>query len=113
VYRNTSATIFAGAAEVSSSTNFNGDDAIGLFKISTNAYVDIFGQIGCDPGTSWSAGGNTTVDRTWRRNSTVCSGLISNSEAGCGFSTLGTEWTAYSIDDISNLDIFTIITFNC
>ncbi len=110
VYRNTSATIFTGAAEISNAANFNGDDALGLFKISTNAYVDIFGQIGCDPGVSWAAGGNTTVDKTWRRNSSVCAGLVSNSEASCGFSTLGTQWTAFTLDDISNLGSH---TFSC
>jgi len=33
-------------------SNFNGDDAIGLFK--DDVLIDVFGVIGNDPGTSWS-----------------------------------------------------------
>ena len=34
--------------------NFNGNDAIALFKISTQSYIDVFGCIGHDPGDAWT-----------------------------------------------------------
>ena len=88
-------------------TNFNGDDALGLFKISTSAYVDIFGRIGNDPGTAWTSTSPsvTTVDKTLRRKSTVTSG-ITTSPTGTGataFTTLGTEWEQYDTDTVSGL----------
>src|SRR5687768_11108880 len=38
--------------------NFNGDDAVSLVKmVGTNeVFVDIIGNIGCDPGTDWTSG---------------------------------------------------------
>src|SRR5262249_5581667 len=45
VYRNTSATIYGGASTVNAAVNYNGDDAVALWKVSTNQPVDIFGVI--------------------------------------------------------------------
>lgn len=105
VYSNSSATIYTGTTIVNAAVNFNGDDAIALFKISTNANVDIFGRIGNDPGTAWTATGYSTENRTLRRKSSVCGGITVNpTGTGSGaFTTLSTEWDAFNIDDISNL----------
>jgi hypothetical protein len=107
VYRNNSANI-AGTLgfQVLSAVNWNGDDAIGLWKISAGANVDIFGEIGVDPGSSWTVGGNTTVDRTLRRNSTVTDG---NTVNGAGFPTLGTQWTVFPIDNVADLGAHTSV----
>ena len=53
VYAHPSATVYPGAVTVLSinTMNFNGDDALELYKISTASPVDIFGKMGCDPGT--------------------------------------------------------------
>ena len=67
VYKNSASTLYAGINNAS--VNFNGDDAIVLYKISTNSNVDIFGRIGNDPGTAWTATGYSTLDRTLRENS--------------------------------------------
>ncbi|MEZ5173132.1 MAG: hypothetical protein R2850_06425 [Bacteroidia bacterium] len=76
-----------------------------MYKISTSSYVDIFGVIGDDPGSEWTLGGNNTADQTLVRNSNVDQGITTNpSGTGSGaFTTLGTEWTEYAQDNISNL----------
>jgi|GEM_PF-1145921 len=105
VYKNSGATIYGGTATNATAVGFNGDDAIALFKISTNSFVDIFGNIGCDPGSAWTLGGNTTANKTLVRNVNVCSGITTD-PTGCGtgsFPTLGSEWTEFNQDDISNL----------
>jgi len=84
----------------STAVNFNGDDALALYKISTTSYVDIFGVIGTDPGTGWTSGSNSTLDKTLRRKSTVSTGVTSNPAS---FSTLGTEWDQFDVDISSGL----------
>jgi predicted extracellular nuclease len=110
VYRNSAATIYAGASTIASAVNWNGDDAIGLFNTVTGQYVDIFGRIGDDPGTAWTgAGGYTTVDKTLRRKATILSGVTTN-PSGTGvsaFTTLTTEWDLFNIDDVSGLGAHT------
>lgn len=104
VYRNGQATLNT-TFEVSSITNFNGDDALALVKGSPEVFVDIFGVIGNDPGTMWSINGVSTVDQTLRRKSNIKSGVKTNpSGTGSGaFLTLGTEWDSYPIDTAEGL----------
>lgn len=96
----------------SSAIGFNGDDAFAIYKKSTASYVDIFGRIGNDPGTSWTSAdpSRTTVDKTLRRKSTVIAG-VTNNPAGTGptaFTTLGTEWEQYDLDTANDLGSHTI-----
>jgi len=90
----------------SSVINFNGDDAVALVKISTGAYVDIFGRIGNDPGEAWVAdGGFSTKDKTLVRIPSVTGGVTQN-PTGTGasaFGTLGTQWNQYPVDSSDNL----------
>ncbi|MDD4309000.1 MAG: chitobiase/beta-hexosaminidase C-terminal domain-containing protein [Candidatus Cloacimonetes bacterium] len=108
-----SAAILALADLQSDNVNFNGDDALVLRKISTDTMVDIFGVIGQDPGTQWTAvGGNTTVNKTLVRKATVTSGITVNPTASVpalvtDFTTLGTEWDQYDIDTITDLAMHT------
>ncbi|TCK67660.1 putative secreted protein (Por secretion system target) [Winogradskyella wandonensis] len=115
VYSNSSATLYTGTTLNLSTINFNGDDAIALYKISTSSFVDIFGVIGDDPGTQWVSGGNGTANRTWVRQSSICGGITTNpSGTGSGaFITLGTEWTAYAQDTVSNLGSHTASCASC
>lgn len=106
VYKNSLAALYGGVATASGAVNFNGDDAIALYKISTSSYVDIFGRIGEDPGTAWSSTSNTTLDKTLVRKSSVTTGVTVNPSAG--FPTLETEWTQYAKDDVSNLGAHTM-----
>ncbi|MEZ5173117.1 MAG: lamin tail domain-containing protein [Bacteroidia bacterium] len=99
VYKNGSATVYAGAATTNAAVNFNGDDAVAIAKAGVN--IDIFGVIGTDPGSSWSFGGNVTADMSLRRNADKNSGVNVNPGT---FAALGTDWTAGSgIDDVSGL----------
>lgn len=111
VYKNSAATIYAGTTTSNGAVNFNGDDAVGLFKISSGSYVDIFGRIGEDPGVAWIAGSNTTLDRTLVRNANVTSGVIINPSSG--FPTLVTEWTQYNQDAVSNLGLHIMSCNTC
>lgn len=101
VYKNSSASSYTGDAEDNGSVNFNGDDAIAIWKISTSSYVDIFGRIGEDPGTAWTSGSHSTLDKTLVRKSSVIGGINENPESG--FPTLESEWDLYHMDDVSHL----------
>lgn len=105
VYQNLGATLYTGITNTA--LNFNGDDAVALYKISTTSNVDIFGRIGNDPGAAWTntTPAYTTVDKTLRRKSSICGGVTVN-PTGTGataFTTLSTEWDIYNIDTVSNL----------
>ena len=53
--------------------NWNGDDAIGLYKGDT--LIDVFGVIGVRPSPSWTVGDGTTQDYTLVRKSSVTIGV--------------------------------------
>lgn len=57
---------------------FNGDDALALYKGTT--LIDVFGQIGLDPGTGWGTAPNVTVDKTLVRKSTITQGDANGSD---------------------------------
>lgn len=110
VYQNSSAVVYTGAATNATAVGFNGDDAVALYKISSGSYVDIIGNIGCDPGSAWTSGSNTTANKTLVRNSGVCGGVtVDPGNSPCDFPTLGTEWTVYNQDDVSHLGSHTCV----
>ncbi|MCB9234635.1 MAG: HYR domain-containing protein [Bacteroidia bacterium] len=100
VFANSGATAYTGTSFPIAAVNWNGNDAFDLFNTLTSQQVDIFGQIGFDPGTQWSVGGNVTADQTLRRRSNVSSG---NTVNGAGFPTLGTEWNSFANNTVSGL----------
>lgn len=77
--------------------NFNGDDAIVLKKGTT--VVDSFGQVGTDPGSAWTSGAVTTVDKTLRRKSTITQGDVISNDA---FNP-ATEWDVFPVDTLDGL----------
>lgn len=101
VFKNSAATLYTGTASNCNATNFNGNDAISLVKISPDSVIDIIGRIGENPGTAWTSGTLSLLDQTLVRKATVISGVSSNPLAG--FPTLATEWDGFAKDDISNL----------
>ena len=109
VYKNSSSTIYAGTSTANAAVNYNGDDAIALYKISTSSYVDIFGKIGEDPGTAWTSGSFTTLDKTLVRKATVTGGVTTNPSSG--FPTLSTEWVQSNVDVVSNLGSHSFTNF--
>ena len=91
---------------VSTTTNFNGNDAVALVKAvgDTFVYVDIIGSIGEDPGKEWVDSNDkelTTLDRTLVRKPYVRKGITKNPKKG--FPTLSTEWISYPIDTVDFL----------
>ncbi len=100
VLRNSSAALTAilNASDISSSVcNFNGDDAVALKKLG--AVLDVIGQIGTDPGSSWPVAGTTvgTVDHTLIRKLSVCSPNAVNLSS-FGTDATNSEWIVYAID---------------
>jgi hypothetical protein len=111
VLSNPDATLYTGSATDDSDVQHNGNDALALYKISEDVYVDIFGVIGQNPGSAWSGtGGYSTVDHTLRRKLSVYSGITVNpalSGPG-GFTTLTTEWDLFPQDNVSDLGAHTM-----
>ncbi len=83
---------------LSASSFYNGNDAIEL-RNGTTA-IDIIGRIGQDPGTAWTGGGLSTVDRTLVRNAGISAGNTANA---IGFPSLVSEWTGFAVDNSANL----------
>ncbi len=104
VYRNSSAS----QTQYSTSTAvaFSGNDAIALYKISPAGYVDIIGEIGDDPGSAWTSGSHSTVNKTLVRKASVTQGVSTN--LASGFPTLTTEWDVYNQDVITYLGSHTM-----
>ncbi len=79
------------------SGNFNGDDAIALYK--GTELLDVFGQIGFRPNSGWGSNGNLTIDRTLVRKANISKGDTNGSDA---FDP-SLEWDFYAVNDFSNL----------
>ncbi|MFZ1527872.1 MAG: lamin tail domain-containing protein, partial [Ferruginibacter sp.] len=88
------------ASSLSSVISFNGNDAVALAKAGVN--IDIIGRIGENPGTAWTSGSLSTIDRTLIRKNSVTQG-VSTTSGTTGFPTLATEWDAAATDFTSNL----------
>ena len=80
--------------------NFNGDDALRLERDNA-VVVDQFGQVGFDPGTAWTDGTVTTIDRTLRRKPGITQGSIP--PAGPGVWAVATEWDSYPVNTLDGL----------
>jgi endonuclease I len=102
VYKNSSAalTLPVGVTAINNGAiNFNGNDALALNKTASNTNIDIFGEIGFDPGTAWTAaGGYSTLDKTLRRKSSITSGRTLN-----GTFNPSLEWDLFNEDTVSGL----------
>ena len=70
---NTSASQAGSANLTSGGLTYNGNDAVGLYNGST--LLDLFGNIGNDPGTEWTGVGNGTADDGFVRNTSYCTGV--------------------------------------
>ncbi|HOV16958.1 MAG TPA: DUF5689 domain-containing protein [Candidatus Cloacimonadota bacterium] len=109
VYKNSlaSLTLPEGVEAINNAAvNFNGDDAVALYKISTASYVDIFGRIGEQPsGGAWGTSPLITKDATLIRKSNVIGGVTVNPTSG--FPTLATEWDGYATNYVDNLGTHT------
>ncbi len=77
--------------------NYNGDDALDL--ICGGVTVDVIGQIGFDPGTTWGTAPTTTLDATLRRKCTATAG----DTVGNDPFVPATNWTGFPVDTTSDL----------
>ena len=64
----------ARANQLTGSISHNGDDAYSLVLKANEEVLDVFGQIGFDPGSSWNVNLVSTKDRTLRRKTSITSG---------------------------------------
>ena len=101
VLAHTGATFSALVDQADIRVNFNGNDAIVLRAGSTT--LDVFGQIGNDPGSAWGGGITSTVNHTLRRMADVIVGDTIGSDA---FNP-SAEWTGHAVDDVSGLGFHT------
>lgn len=103
VVANTSANaeIKAQADQLTSNINHNGDDAYILYK--GTAIVDIFGQVGEDPGSRWGSGESSTQNNTLVRKPTVDAGIT---DITLVFDP-ATQWNGLGIDVAANLGMHT------
>ena len=101
VLANSNAFIYGGPVTDATAIIFNGNDAIELYNIGLGTTADLIGRIGEDPGTQWTGGGNSTLDQTLRRKTTVTGGVTTNPASG--FPTLATEWENLGTNVISDL----------
>ena len=108
VLANPAASAYGGNTQMLSAVNFNGDDAVEIYNMTTKQSADIFGTIGQDPGSQWSdsGSGNSTANATLRRKSSISGGVTTN--PGPGFPTLGTEWDGFANNDVSGLGAHTV-----
>lgn len=75
---------------------FNGNDVVSIS--CAGKILDVIGQVGVDPGTGWGVG-SSTLDQTLRRNCTVTSGDVDETNA---FDT-HLEWQAFPVDTFDGL----------
>mgnify|MGYP003309017001 CR=1 FL=1 len=84
---------------------FNGDDALGLFKISGNdtILIDVIGNYGEDPGTAWYVAGikDATKDHVLVRKEIV--GGTTDWAESAGTDSLDSQWIVLEDADYSNI----------
>lgn len=78
--------------------NFNGDDPVRLYKVSSGGYIDAIGEFGPDPGSGWDVNGTTngTANHTLVRMASINAG-------NTNWATANLEWTVNAQDDIADL----------
>ena len=91
------ATLKAKATLLSAVANFNGDDALVLYR--NEEVIDSLGQVGVDPGTAWVGNGLTTLDMTLRRQAGITQGRV---DATASFDP-SAEYVAAAKDDVTGL----------
>ncbi|GEM_PF-3758476 len=97
VYNGADASLQAYGDLITAECSFNGDDAIVLKH--NGAIIDCIGQVGVDPGSSWSNNGVSTKNMTLRRKPNIHQG---DSDATDAFDP-SVEWDGYPQDTFDNL----------
>jgi plastocyanin len=74
--------------------NYNGNDALALLHL--NDTIDVIGEIGIDPGTSWAVGSGSTTDHTLIRNYYTYKGSTN-------WAVASTQWNSYPVNLFDSL----------
>lgn len=108
-----SATAWSGTPDIfSANLQFNGDDALVLYNLTSGVAADIFGSVGNDPGSAWRDNDTSSVTYQWStenktlvRKACVYAGINTNPDLPGigGFPTLFTEWDTLSTDTVTGL----------
>lgn len=111
-----SSTVNCTANQLSGSLSFNGDDAVGLYNGST--LLDLFGNIGCDPGSEWNTISPGTADGNFVRNGGYCSGVTANPGGTCNTTTsfpsfTTSNWTSFPLSGTTGLGSHTSTCCGC
>jgi subtilisin-like proprotein convertase family protein len=102
VIKHSSASASITAQMTSVSLGFNGDDAVVLKK--GTSIVDVFGQIGFDPGSGWGSGTSSTLDNTLRRKA----GILTGDTNGTDSFVPSAEWDGFGNDVSSGFGAHTV-----
>ena len=104
------ADILALSDTTASVTFFNGNDALGLYKLgTTETLIDVIGTIGIDPGTiNWPVAGiaSATAEHTLIRKPSVTQGNL-DWATSAGTNADDSEWVVYPQNYIDNLGMHT------
>ncbi|HNX02281.1 MAG TPA: chitobiase/beta-hexosaminidase C-terminal domain-containing protein [Candidatus Cloacimonas sp.] len=104
------ADILALSDTTASVTFFNGNDALGLYKLgTTETLIDVIGTIGTDPGTiNWPVAGiaSATAEHTLIRKPSVTQGNL-DWATSAGTNADDSQWVVYAIDYIADLGMHT------
>ena len=92
-----SAIVLAAADQTNTGSWFNGDDVISLTR--AGAAVDVFGQIGVDPGVEWGSGLASGQDNTLRRTASIC---VGDPDGGDAFDPAA-QWEGLATDTFDGL----------
>ena len=92
------AELVALANQTSGQSLWNGDDAIVLTK--NDVVIDSFGQVGFDPGSAWTSGDVTTIDRTLRRKA-----VSYDTNSGDVFDP-AIEWDVFATNSFDDIGLF-------
>jgi hypothetical protein len=88
--------------QTSTNMNFNGDDAVELYRVGIETTLDIIGRIGEQPDDGgWFSGSHSTLNKTLVRKPTVTYGVRTNPVSG--FPTLESEWILYEVNEFAML----------
>jgi subtilisin-like proprotein convertase family protein len=102
VIKHSSASSIITAQMTSGGLGFNGDDAVVLKK--GTSIVDVFGQIGFDPGSGWGSGTSSTLDNTLRRKASILAGDTNGTDAFVP----SAEWDGFGNDVFSGFGAHTV-----
>jgi predicted extracellular nuclease len=81
---------------------FNGDDAVALYNGDT--LIDVIGQIGTDPGTTWGSGDVQTLNKTLVRKASITQG----DNIGNDTFDPAAQWLGFAENTFSNLGAHTM-----